>query len=85
MRYLADKWESAARGTYVHGGVELRLRSGLIPCGEGYQYMRIGPDLIPSSGMGLKYEITQQTSSLNAIIEHSRRYPNELLRYVTYK
>jgi hypothetical protein len=85
LRYLADKWESAARGTYVHEGVELRLRSGLIPGGEGYQYMRVGPDLIPSSGMGLKYEITQQTSSLNAIIDHSRRYPHELLRYVTYK
>ena len=47
--------------------------------------MNKGPDIVPSSGPGLKYEITQQTPSLNAIIEHSRRYPNDLLRYVTYK
>lgn len=83
--WLAGKWESAARGIYVHEGVDLRLRSGLIPGGEGYRYMRAGPDLVPKSGIGLKYEITQQTPSLNAIVEHSRRYPNELLRYVTYK
>ncbi len=40
----------------------------------------IGPDLVPRSGVGLKYEITQQTPSLNAVIEHSRKYPNEWLR-----
>jgi hypothetical protein len=57
----------------------------MIPGGENYLYRTVGPDLVPKNGVGLKYEITQQTPSLNAIIAHSRRYPSELLRYVTYK
>ena len=61
------------------------MEDGVIPGANGYKYMYKGPDIVPSNGLGLKYEITQQTPSLNAIIEHSRRYPNELLRYVTYK
>ncbi len=83
--WLAGKWESAARGTFVHERVANALRRGRITGGEAFEYMRVGPDLVPKSGIGLKYEITQQTPSLNAIVEHSRRYPNELLRYVTYK
>jgi hypothetical protein len=78
-------WESNARGTFVHEGVADALARGRIAGGDAFEYMRVGPDLVPRSGVGLKYEITQQTPSLNAIIEHSRRYPNELLRYVTYK
>lgn len=83
--WLAGKWESAARGTYVHERVRQMVEDSLIPGAAGYKYMYKGPDIVPSSGPGLKYEITQQTPSLNAIVEHSRRYPNELLRYVTYK
>lgn len=78
-------WESNARGTFVHEGVRQLMEDGLIQGAGGYKYMYKGPDIVPSSGPGLKYEITQQTPSLNAIIEHSRRYPNDLLRYVTYK
>jgi hypothetical protein len=85
LGYLADKFESAARGSYVHNGVRQMLSDGMIPGGGSYLYKTVGPDLVPKSGVGLKYEITQQTPSLNAIITHSRRYPSELLRYVTYK
>ena len=85
FQWLADKWESAARGTYVHDGVESLLDNKLIQGGDAFEYRRVGPDLVPKSGEGLKYEITQQTPSLNAIIQHSRRYPNDLLRYVTYE
>jgi hypothetical protein len=36
-------------------------------------------------GTEVSYEITQYTSSLNAIYSHTRKYPSELLRYVTYR
>ena len=83
--WLKDKFLSAYKGSYVDKefGRELPNISG----GSNYAKMSVGPDLVrvSSSGAGLSYEITQITPSLNAIYSHARKYPTELLRYVTYK
>jgi hypothetical protein len=84
-RWLGLKWESAARGSYIHERFAERLELGLIRGAEDYTYRRTGIDLVPKNGVGLKYEITQWTPSLNAISTHSRRYTSELFRFVTYR
>jgi YD repeat-containing protein len=82
--WLYDKFFSAYKGSYVHAA--LRDELPLIPGAEGLTYKSVGPDIISNSGgVGLKYEITQLTPSLNAIFSHTRKYPSELMRYVTYR
>lgn len=71
------------KGSWIHDEFAGELRE--IPGAADLRYMRTGPDVISSSGTGLKYEITQLTPSLNAIYSHTRKYPVELLRYVTYR
>ena len=53
----------------------------------GFGYRTVGPDVVRLSeiGGGLSYEMSQITPSLNAIYSHTRKYPSELLRYVTYR
>ena len=82
--WLKNKFMSAYKGSYAHGG--LRDELPFIRGAEDLTYRTTGPDLISSSGApGLKYEITQLTPSLNAIYSHTKKYPNELLRYVLYR
>ena len=82
--WMKNRFLSAYKGSYVHAG--LRDELPLIRGAEGLTYKTIGPDIISNSaGSGLKYEITQLTPSLNAIYSHTRKYPSELLRYVTYR
>jgi hypothetical protein len=82
--WLYDKFLSAYKGSYSHAG--LRDELPLIRGAEGLTYKTVGPDIVSGSGgAGLKYEITQLTPSLNAIYSHTKKYPNELLRYVTYR
>jgi hypothetical protein len=80
--YLRQIWESAAKGSYIHKEVgklvenssEMALKSNTV-----------GPDLTSTIGGKLAYEVTQFTPSMNAILTHARRYPDSLLRYVTYQ
>ncbi|HVX91237.1 MAG TPA: LysM domain-containing protein, partial [Candidatus Paceibacterota bacterium] len=81
--WLKNKFLSAYKGSYIHQEFGNIVDS--IPGATGLQYMRVGPDVVNSSGTGLKYEITQLTPSLNAIYSHTKKYPGELLRYVTYR
>jgi len=82
--WLADKFESAYKGSYVHGTFGRTLAD--IDGGSAYRYSTVGPDVVSrTGGTGLKYEITQLTPSLNAIYSHTRKYSDELLRYVTYR
>ena len=83
--WIAGYRESAARGSFVDSGVRDMLKDRLIPGGELYQKMAVGPDLVPRSGVGLKMEITNYTPSLNAIVTHAWRYPNETMPYVLYR
>jgi hypothetical protein len=83
--WIANRLESAAIGSYVDTGVGLRMRQGLIPGGDAYLKMRVGPDLVPRVGEGLKMEITHFTPSLNAIATHAFRYPTETMRYILYR
>lgn len=89
-KYPNDPWvvayrESAARGSFVDSGVKNLMKNDLIPGGELYQKMSVGPDLVPRSGVGLKMEITNYTPSLNAIVTHAWRYPTETMPYVLYR
>jgi hypothetical protein len=83
--WLKDKFMSSYKGSYVHEtfGDQLALMDG----GGAYSYNRVGPDVVRlgGAGNGLKYEITQLTPSLNAIYSHTRKYSDDLLRYVLYK
>lgn len=83
--WLKNKFMSSYKGSYVHDGFRQQLP--LIDGGDAYSYKTVGPDVVQvgGSGNGLKYEITQITPSLNAIYSHTRKYSNELLRYVTYR
>jgi len=82
--WMKNRFLSAYKGSYVHAG--LRDELPFIRGAEGLTYKTVGPDIVNSSGgMGLKYEITQLTPSLNAIYSHTKKYPSELLRYVTYR
>jgi hypothetical protein len=82
--WMKNRFLSAYKGSYVHAG--LRDELPFIRGAEGLTYKTVGPDIVSSSGgMGLKYEITQLTPSLNAIYSHTKKYPSELLRYVTYR
>lgn len=82
--WMKNRFLSAYKGSYVHAG--LRDELPFIRGAEGMTYKTVGPDIVSSSGgMGLKYEITQLTPSLNAIYSHTKKYPSELLRYVTYR
>ena len=80
---MKDRFMSSYKGSYVHTG--LRDELPLIQGAERLSYKTVGPDIVSTGGTGLKYEITQITPSLNAIYSHTRKYPNELLRYVTYR
>jgi hypothetical protein len=83
--WLRDKFMSSYKGSYVHNkfGDALELIDG----GSAYSYKTVGPDVVRvgGAGTGLSYEITQLTPSLNAIYSHTRKYPSELLRFVTYR
>jgi hypothetical protein len=83
--WLKDKFMSSYKGSYIHEtfGDQLALMDG----GAAYSYSRVGPDVVRlgDAGNGLRYEITQLTPSLNAIYSHTRKYSDDLLRYVLYK
>jgi hypothetical protein len=83
--WLKNKFMSSYKGSYVDKefGRELPYMAG----GSDYAKMAVGPDVvrIGGTGNGLKYEITQFTPSLNAIYSHTRKYSDDLLRYVLYK
>jgi hypothetical protein len=82
--WMKDRFLSAYKGSNVHTtfGRELQL----MPGGSAYSYSGVGPDVVSRiGGTGLKYEITQLTPSLNAIYSHAKKYPDQLLRYVTYR
>lgn len=82
--WMRDRFLSSYKGSYVHD--EFGEALGSIPGGAAYRYSRVGPDVVSRiGGTELSYEITQYTSSLNAIYSHTRKYPSELLRYVTYR
>ncbi|MBL8517693.1 MAG: hypothetical protein JNM76_12085 [Betaproteobacteria bacterium] len=83
--WLKDKFMSAYKGSYIHDQFDDALTKGMIPGGLGFKYNAVGPDVVSRTGLGLKYEITQLTPSLNAIFSHTKKYPNDLLRYVTYR
>ncbi len=53
----------------------------------GFGYGTVGPDVVRLSeiGGGVSYEISQITPSLSAIYFHTRKYPDDLLRYVLYR
>lgn len=76
---------SAYKGSYTHEGFAGQLKD--IPGGQAFEYRRSGPDVVSigGNGNGLRYEITQYTPSLNAIYSHSKKYTDDLLRYVLYK
>lgn len=82
--WLYDKFMSAYKGSYIHdvAGRELPFMKGA----AGLEYKTVGPDIVPiGGGPGLRYEMTQLTPSLNAIFSHTKKYPDQLLRYVTYR
>ncbi|QJW83461.1 hypothetical protein HK414_02705 [Ramlibacter terrae] len=82
--WLKNKFLSAYKGSYVHS--EFAEALPRIAGGSAYRYSTVGPDVVSRlGGTGLKYEITQLTPSLNAIYSHTRKYPDQLLRYVTYR
>ncbi|GAB2731374.1 hypothetical protein GCM10027195_44260 [Comamonas sediminis] len=83
--WIAGYRESAARGSFVDAGIKDMLNKNLIPGGEIYHKMSVGPDLVPRNGVGLKMEITQYTPTLNAIVTHAWRYPNETMPYILYR
>ena len=53
----------------------------------GFGYGTVSPDVVRLSeiGGGLSYEIMQLTPSLNAIYSYTRKYSDDLPRYVTYR
>ncbi|MBK6006911.1 LysM peptidoglycan-binding domain-containing protein [Ramlibacter ginsenosidimutans] len=83
--WIANRFESAAIGSYVDTGIGIRMQQGLISGADDYLKMRVGPDLVPRAGEGLKMEITNYTPSLNAIATHAWRYPTETMRYILYR
>jgi hypothetical protein len=83
--WLKDKFLSSYKGSSIHGRFSDELK--YIDGSADYAYKTVGPDIvrIGGNGGGLKYEITQLTDSLNAVYSHAKKYPGELLRYVTYR
>lgn len=82
--WLKERFMSAYKGSYIHNvaGRELPFMEGA----AGLEYKTVGPDFVPiGGGPGLRYEVTQLSPSLNAIFSHTKRYPDQLLRYVTYR
>jgi hypothetical protein len=83
--WMRDRFLSSYKGSYVDKefGRELPYISG----SADFAKMSVGPDVVRIGGGagGLSYEITQYTPSLNAIYSHTRKYSDDLLRYVLYR